>query len=340
MATDAAPYGENVSAGAIVVTGLTKRFRRRGRTDVLAVDDVSFTVAEGTSLGIVGESGSGKSTVARCLLGLTPADGGLVEVLGRPIVPPDRRQLRRWRKDMQVVFQEPFESLNPRVRIGRAIAEPLLLHTELRRDQFETRVHELLELVGLSPSLIERYPHQLSGGQQQRVNIARALATHPRVLVLDEPTSSLDVSVRADILRLLVGLQQEFGLTYLFISHDLTSVRNVCDMVCVMYLGRIVEQGPVDEVLRNPAHPYTRLLLESELSLDPDVRAEVPVAAAEAPAAQRGPGCNFASRCSLRVPECDLMQPPLAPAGEHHSAACIWVGADEHSKTAASIPGA
>ena len=316
---------------AIVVTNLVKRFRgrRRGQPEIVAVDDVSFSVRRGTSLGLVGESGSGKSTVARCVLGLLPADGGSIEVLGRQIVGAEANDLRSWRRDMQIVFQEPYESLDPRIRIGAAIAEPLQIHTELRGEQLRARVLELMELVALRGALRDRYPHELSGGQQQRVNIARALATHPSVVVLDEPTSSLDVSVRADILRLLRRLQEELHLTCLFISHDLPTVRNICDRVAVMYHGRLVEEGPVGEVLRNPAHPYTEFLLGSELPIDPDIKPRTrPVAGEHGP--HLGGGCVFALRCPLRVDRCEDEQPPLVAAGPSHVAACIWVGTDRH----------
>jgi oligopeptide/dipeptide ABC transporter ATP-binding protein len=277
----------------------------------------------------VGESGSGKSTVARCLLGLLPADGGSIEVLGRQIVGAGTGALRTWRRDMQIVFQEPYESLDPRFRIGAAIAEPLQIHTELRGRELTGRVLELMELVALRGALRDRYPHELSGGQQQRVNIARALATHPSVVVLDEPTSSLDVSVRVEILRLLLKLQGELNLTYLLISHDLPTIRSICDRVAVMYLGRLVEEGPVGEVLRNPAHPYTEFLIGSELPLDPDVKPLTPAVRGE-PGLHIGTGCVFTRRCPLRVDKCEEEQPPLLEAGPKHTAACIWVGTSRH----------
>ena len=232
---DTEPRGltDDASRPAIVVENLVKRFvgRRRGQPEVLAVNGVSFSVPTGTSLGLVGESGSGKSTVARCVLGLLKSDRGTIEVLGRQIVGADATELRNWRRDMQIVFQEPYESLDPRIRVGAAIAEPLLIHTKLRGRELSARMQELMNLVALDGSLRDRYPHELSGGQQQRVNIARALATHPSVVVLDEPTSSLDVSVRAEILRLLLRLQRELHLTFLFISHDLHTIRSICDRV-------------------------------------------------------------------------------------------------------------
>lgn len=255
----------------IEVDNITKRFKgRHGDQDVLAVDDVSLSVERGATLGIVGESGSGKSTLARIMLGLLRADAGTVRVLDRSIGDASRKQLRTWRRDMQIVLQDPFESFNPRMRIGKAIAEPLQLHTDLSRTAREARVRELLELVHLDPRLAERYPHQLSGGQQQRANIARGIATGPAVVILDEPTSSLDVSVRAEILRLLVELQRSLGLTYVVISHDLPTIRGICDHVAVMYLGKLVEVGTATQVLDSPAHVVTRYLLSADLPVDPN----------------------------------------------------------------------
>jgi len=315
---------------AVTVTGLTKRFRgRRGDGEIIAVDDVSFTVATQTTLGLVGESGSGKSTVALVMLGLVAADAGTVDVFGQRVTGADHRTMRRLRREVQIVFQEPLESLDPRMRVGAAIAEPLILHTDLRGAALRQRVLELLALVSLPDDLYDRYPHEASGGQQQRVNIARALATHPRLLVLDEPTSSLDVSVRADILRLLLRLQREFGLTYILISHDLSSIRAMCDQVAVMYLGRIVEVGPVATVLSDPQHPYTEFLLGSELSLDPEVKPRTPPASGEVSGGGAPTGCCFARRCPIRRETCLAEQPALRPVTEDHGAACIWVGVDD-----------
>lgn len=310
---------------AIVVEGLTKTFpTRRGIPDVAAVEDVSFSVETGSTLGIVGESGSGKSTVARCLLGLTPVDSGKIEVLGRNLVGAPARLLRSWRSEMQIVFQEPYESLDPRYRVHQAVAEPLLLHTDLRGSDLEAKVLELLEHVSLQPELTRRYPHELSGGQQQRVNIARALATSPRVLVLDEPTASLDVSVQEGVLRLLLALQEELSLTYVLISHDLTSIRAVCDQVAVMYAGRFVEIGPVDEVLSNPRHPYTEFLIGAELSVDPDVPPRAGIVRGEVAVFERPPGCLFSPRCPMRTDECEEGRPLFVRVAPDHVAACLF----------------
>lgn len=311
---------------AIRIENLRKSFHRRGQPTIRAIDDVSLQVTEAKTLGIVGESGSGKSTVARCILGLIAADSGRVTILGRDVTGASAKDLRAWRRDMQIVFQEPDEALDPHLRIGAAIAEPLVIHTDLDAQARRARVEELLTLVQLHPGLYDRLPRELSLGQQQRVNIARALATHPKVIVLDEPTSSLDVSVRAEILKLLVRLQRELQLTYVLISHDLPTIRHVCDTVAVMYLGRLVEIGPAERVLHEPAHPYTGFLLGSELSIDPDAEPTMPPVRGEARPSHRGTGCVFADRCPKRIERCDVEQPPLRADGPQHFAACIWAG--------------
>jgi ABC-type glutathione transport system ATPase component len=254
----------------IEVRHVSKRFQgKRGASDIAALEDVSLTVESGETFGIVGESGSGKSTLARIMLGLIDADAGEVEILGRRIDGASRKQLRAWRADVQIVLQNAQESLNPRMRVGRAIAEPLVLHTDMDAETRAARVRELLKDVQLSDELGERHPHQLSGGQQQRVNIARAIATNPKVVVFDEPTSGLDVSLRADLLRLLRRIQAELALTYVMISHDLPAIRRVCDRVAVMYRGRIVETGPAMQLFENPTHAYTKYLIGAELPIDP-----------------------------------------------------------------------
>jgi oligopeptide/dipeptide ABC transporter ATP-binding protein len=312
-----------VSDDAIIVQGLTKAYPgRRGQAPVIAVDDVGFRVPRGRTLGLVGESGSGKSTIARLVMGLIPADAGEVQILGECFSALSAAEVRRRRADLQIVFQEPYESLDPRMRIGDAIAEPLILHRSMTAEERVARVDELLRMVSLDPELRSRRPHQLSGGQQQRVNIARALATDPQVLVLDEPTSSLDVSVRVGILQLLVSLQERLGLTYLLISHDLPTVRRVCDEVAVMYLGRIVEIGPTATILGDPRHPYTEYLLASELGVDP--REPLPPFAVRdgGQAGRPTQGCLFTDRCPISVDSCRSQTQHLRPIGPGHSAAC------------------
>tara|TARA_B100000029_G_C17324659_1_gene869494 strand:- start:34 stop:831 length:798 start_codon:yes stop_codon:yes gene_type:complete len=254
----------------VKVDGLVKTFSSRsGKEKVNAVKNVSLEVQKGRTLGLVGESGSGKSTVARCITGLLKSDSGQVVVLGRDISQESAKQMRSFRQDLQIVFQEPLESLDPRYQIGKSIAEPLKLHTKLNKDEITSRVELLMKQVSLSKDLINRFPHQLSGGQQQRVNIARALATNPKVVILDEPTASLDVSVQLEILELLIKLQKEFDLTYILISHNLATVRAVCDTVAVMYLGEIIEEGDTDEIFNSPKNSYTKSLLGSYLPVDP-----------------------------------------------------------------------
>jgi peptide/nickel transport system ATP-binding protein/oligopeptide transport system ATP-binding protein len=316
------------SGDVVVLDQLYKRFRGRGGApDVVAIDKTSLRIPRGSTLGIVGESGSGKSTLVRCILGLMAADSGRAEVLGFNTVGADERSLRALRRKAGIVFQEPYEALDPRLRVGLAIAEPLRLHTRLRGRALDARVDELLEMVLLDPALKTRFPHQLSGGQQQRVNIARALATGPELLVLDEPTSALDVSVRSEVLSLLVSLQNQLDMTYVLVSHDLPTIKAVCSHIAVMYLGRVVEQGTVEQVLDTPSHPYTRFLLGSALSLDPDVKTTPPQTRAVGmnTAVDRG-GCCFAPRCLDAVPDCTKSIPRLVHRGTPSQVACHRAG--------------
>ncbi len=247
-------------APVIRVEGLTVRFRR-GRHAVAALEDVSLSIERGESVGIVGESGSGKTTLVRTLLGLQRPGGGSVDFEGRSISEWLRRDAPAFRRRMQMVFQDPYGSLNPRMRVGAALAEVLRVHRLARGGLVGGAVSDLLRVVGLDAEYADRYPHECSGGQRQRVGLARALATHPEVLIADEPVSALDVSVQAQVLNLLKDLQRERGLTLVFVAHDLAAVRYVCDRVIVMQRGRIVEHGPAEAVLREPAHPYTQGLL-------------------------------------------------------------------------------
>jgi len=241
---------------------VTSGLLRRHTDDVKAVDDVSFTVEEGTTVGLVGESGSGKTTVGRTLLKLTPATSGRIAFAGRDILPMSEREFRPLRREMQMIFQDPFGSLNPRLSIFAIIAEPLEIHfPEMTRAERRERVAELLRQVGLKPEMMTRYPHEFSGGQRQRIGIARALAVKPRFIVCDEPVSALDVSVQAQIVNLLQDLQEELGLTYLFIAHDLAVVEHISDQVLVMYRGKIVEAASAEAIYADPQHDYTRKLL-------------------------------------------------------------------------------
>src|SRR3954453_666598 len=258
------------------VTNLVKHFaRKRGLfapvSIVRAVDDVSFAIDEGEMFGLVGESGSGKTTTGRCILRLIEPSSGQVRLKGEDVLGFSRSRLRLARRDMQIVFQDPFSSLNPRMRVGTIVEEPLVIHRVGSARDRKARVAELFELVGLDPSQLARYPHQFSGGQRQRIGLARALALHPALIIPDEPVSALDVSVQAQVVNLLMDLQDRLKLTYLFIAHDLRLVRHICSRVAVMYLGRIVEMGATEAIFAAPAHPYTRALLSAIPVPDPSV---------------------------------------------------------------------
>lgn len=318
--------GPNAKADALLgMQGVTRQFDLGGKRVLTAVRDFSLTVARGEALGLVGESGSGKSTVGRIAIALLPATRGQVTFDGQDLQTMAPSALRTLRQRMQIVFQDPWGALNPRHTIGRLIEEPLLLHTALTRPQRTEEAKLLAERMHLAPDLLERYPAQLSGGQLQRVCIARALATKPDLLVLDEPTSSLDVSVRAGILELLDTLRRETGVAMLFISHDLETIRAVCDRVVVMYLGSEVESGPVESVFTEPAHPYTQALLSAQLAPDPTIRTRRQQLQGEIPSPLAAPpGCPFATRCPIHEAACDAALPPLlADVTGSHRARCI-----------------
>jgi oligopeptide transport system ATP-binding protein len=257
------------------VSHLVKHFTRgggflRARSRVAAVDDVSFHIDEGETFGLVGESGSGKTTTGRCMLRLIEPTSGEVRFRGENVLAFPRARMRAARRDMQIVFQDPYSSLNPRMRAIRIVEEPLVIHQLGGRDERRARVIELFTLVGLDPEHLERYPHQFSGGQRQRIGLARALALNPSFVILDEPVSALDVSIQAQVVNLLMDLQQRLKLTYLFIAHDLRLVEHICSRVAVMYLGKIVEMGPAASLFAAPQHPYTRALLSAIPVVDPD----------------------------------------------------------------------
>jgi ABC-type oligopeptide transport system ATPase subunit len=256
------------------VRHLTKTFTRghgllAKKTVITAVDDVTFSIAEGETFGLVGESGSGKTTTGRCILRLVEPTSGEVLYRGENVLTFSRARMRRARRDMQIVFQDPYSSLDPRMRAGAIVEEPLIIHKTGKKAERQARVRELFALVGLDPSHLSRYPHEFSGGQRQRIGLARALALNPSLVIADEPVSALDVSVQAQVINLLMDLQQKLKLTYLFIAHDLRLVRHICTRVAVMYVGKIVETGPTDRLFAAPAHPYTRALLSAIPSLDP-----------------------------------------------------------------------
>ena len=301
----------------------------RSKGVVKAVEDVTFSIDQGEVLGLVGETGSGKTTIGRCILLLQRPTSGELYFEGRSLLRLDGRELRRTRKRMQIIFQDPYSSLNPRMSAGDIVGEPLLVHKEASgKAEYRERITQLFTAVGLDPDMADRYPHEFSGGQRQRIGIARALAPSPSFIVCDEPVSSLDVSIQAQILNLLMSLQRQFGLTYLFIAHDLAVVRHVSHRVAVMYLGRIMELAPKKELYENPLHPYTKALLSSVPVPDPilEAKRERTPLKGEIPSPMHPPsGCVFHTRCPMVVEECKRVVPELRDMGGGHWVACIRV---------------
>ena len=299
---------------------------------VRAVDGISFTIPRGKTLGLVGESGCGKTTAGRTILRLIEPTAGRVVFDGKEVFALNSREMRELRREMQIIFQDPFASLNPRMTIGAMLAEPLRVHQRMdaqtagrsKRQAVRERVAELLELVGLSPDHASRYPHEFSGGQRQRIGIARALALNPKFIVCDEAVSALDVSIQAQILNLLSDLQQQFNLTYLFIAHDLAVVKHITDRVAVMYLGEIVEEADTEEIFARPLHPYTQALLASIPVPEPKAQRERRKLNDDAPTPAAPPaGCRFHTRCPLAIEQCRSERPQLIEVAPGHRVACI-----------------
>jgi oligopeptide/dipeptide ABC transporter ATP-binding protein len=315
-----------VNRAILLAEGLTRLYPVRGtRQTMAAVAGVSLTLYPGETLGVVGESGCGKSTLARLLVRLEQPTSGRIELDGEDITHLRGSHLRAVHRRMQMVFQDPYASLNPRMTVGRTLEEVIEVHRLRPREQWQTRVRELLDMVGLSPGTAHRFPHQLSGGQRQRVGIARALAVEPEVIVLDEPVSALDVSVRSGIMNLLGKLRNELDVAFIFISHDLAMVRHISDRIAVMYLGRAVESGPWEPVSDRPLHPYTLALQQAVPIADPAVEANRQVATlvGEVPDPANPPsGCHFHPRCPLAEEVCREVSPSLALLAPDHAAAC------------------
>jgi oligopeptide/dipeptide ABC transporter ATP-binding protein len=316
------------------VAGLVKHFPVEDSDDVWrAVNGVSFEILSGETLGLVGESGCGKSTVGRCLLRLIEPTHGKIQFEAREVTTMRKTELRLLRREMQIIFQDPSASLNPRMKVGDIVAEPLVIHKIGNRAERRERVAWLMGKVGLDPDFMKRYSHEFSGGQLQRIGVARALALNPKLIVADEPVSALDVSVQAQVVNLLQDLQKEFGLTYLFISHGLAVVEHISTRVAVMYLGRIVEIAGAAELYMRPLHPYTQALLSAIPVPDPKAHRDRVILKGDVPTSRSPPsGCRFRTRCPIAIDECSRFDPELREISPGHTVACIRVDGYEDAR--------
>jgi oligopeptide/dipeptide ABC transporter ATP-binding protein len=320
----AVPLIETIGLTKYFATG--RSFLRREAKAVRALDGVSLTIREQETLGVVGESGCGKTTLGRAILGLIRPTSGQVLFEGEDLVPLSRREMRDYRRNIQMVFQSPYDSFDPRFSVLNSVGEPLRTHSSLRGNALVARARELLEQTGMPGEILYRYPHEFSGGQLQRIAVARALALNPKFIVLDEPTSALDVSVQAQIINLLQALQQELKLTYMFITHDLSVVQHISDRIAVMYLGKVVELNATDAIFDHARHPYTQALLASAPSLDPEYRRERIILSGGVPdPADPPPGCSFHPRCPQVIDICSRVEPEYVDSGGGHMVACHLV---------------
>ncbi len=331
MTTTSDPNGNDP---LVSVRALVKHFPTEAGV-LRAVDGVTFDIKRGETLGLVGESGCGKSTAGRCILRLIEPTSGEIKFEERSVVAMNKRELRTLRREMQIIFQDPQASLNPRMKVGDIIAEPLVIHKIGNKAEQRERVAWLLGKVGLDADFMKRYSHEFSGGQLQRIGVARALALNPKLIVADEPVSALDVSVQAQVVNLLQDLQKEFGLTYLFISHGLAVVEHISTRVAVMYLGRIVEIADAQDLYLNPLHPYTRALLSAIPIPDPKEKRDRIILKGDVPTARNPPsGCRFRTRCPIAIDECARIDPELREISPGHSVACIRVEGYEQAQVA------
>ncbi|MDA0699986.1 MAG: ATP-binding cassette domain-containing protein [bacterium] len=330
VAAPKAPAAGAPKADLLQVRGLKKYFPIHGGVfsrvvaNVKAVEDVSFDIKRGEVVGLVGESGSGKTTAGRAILRLIEPTAGEIVFEGVDVAKLPKSKMREYRKEMQIIFQDPYASLNPRMSVGDIIGEALTIHNLAKGKAKEARVADLLERVGMNAGHMRRYPHEFSGGQRQRIGIARALAVDPKFIVADEPVSALDVSIQAQVVNLLQDLKEELGLTMLFIAHDLGVVEYISDKVIVMYLGRIMEIAPAKELYRNPVHPYTEALLSAVPIPDPTIKRERVILQGDIPSPINPPsGCVFRTRCPIAIDDCKHVVPPLEEVGPGHLKACI-----------------